>query len=121
MEKPTQEQLKDWVEEQFLQGVSVRKLHRDLESREWTGILSDYQIEQISVRVGAVLSLKPSKLGKCLPRVVGVLAIVLGIGAIVVGQGGPHSGRYSPTRYGIFALILGVILVVRPGSRNFEI
>ena len=108
------------MEDQLLAGKSLQVVRREIDDKGWEGILGDVRIERISIRVKAAQELKPPKLGKFLPRLIGTIAILLGVGAIIIDGGTSYSSRYSPGRYGWVALILGVILVVKPSARDFD-
>jgi hypothetical protein len=56
----------------------------------------------------------PERPGTVFPRLIGFVAVLTGIGGMVLGAGGPWFSRYSPGGFGLIALVLGTILIVRP-------
>ena len=65
--------------------------------------------------------LLPERPGTTLPRIVGSIAVVLGVGALWVAASGPTMRRHSPGGYGLMAVILGVILIVKPSAGKMDL
>jgi hypothetical protein len=63
----------------------------------------------------------PERPRKVLPRIVGIIAVILGVAAMWIGRNGPSVRRYSPGGYGLAALILGTILIVRPSAAKTDL
>lgn len=111
---------KDAVKDLAAAGLSTSAIQKKLTEKGFGGLLDKAEVEMIVTQVRAVMNLGPQRPGRFWPRVIGVVAIVMGIGALSLGgSGGP--GRYSPRGYGSWALVLGIILVLKPGSAGSRI
>jgi hypothetical protein len=110
---------KDAVKDLAAAGLSTTAIRKKLEEKGLGGLLDKAEVEMIVTQVRAAMNLRPQRTGKFWPRVIGVIAIVMGIGALSLG--GPGAGRYNPGHYGVWVLILGIILVLKPGSAGSRI
>ena len=104
------------TEELALKGASIRAIRRQLKKSGLEESISPFEIEQITLRTEALKGFLPRQPGTVLPRVIGTLAILMGIGAMWLGTNAPPPvhGRYSPGGYGMAALILGLVLILKP-------
>jgi len=103
------------TEELALKGASIRAIRRQLKKSGLEESISPFEIEQITLRTEALKGFLPRQPGTVLPRVIGTLAILMGIGAMWLGTNAPPvHGRYSPGGYGMAALILGLVLILKP-------
>ncbi len=94
-----------------------------LEAEGLGQLLEESELETIYLEAMMVRRMLPPRTKKTLPRVIGVIAIFMGIAAVYIGSDGPSVGRrYSPGGYGYLAIILGVLLIVKPslGKSNIE-
>ena len=100
----------------------MEQLVSALEAEGLGGLLDESELEQIYLEAMMVRRMLPPKTKKTLPRVIGVIAILMGIAAIYIGSDGPSVGRrYSPRGYGYLAIILGVVLIVKPGLGKSDV
>ena len=98
------------------EGLSASEIKPQLENEGMGWILDEEEIERIVIEVRAAQDLIPKRPSKKWPRIVGFIAILAGIVAFQMDDSGmPSSQRYSPAGFGITSLILGIILVVKPG------
>ncbi len=93
-----------------------------LEAEELGQLLEESELEQIFMEAVMVRRMLPKKTKKTLPRVIGVIAILMGIAAVYIGSDGSLGrGRQSPRGYGYLAIILGVVLIVKPGLGRSDV
>lgn len=109
----------DAAKDLALEGLSAAMIRTKLEERGFGGLLEQEEIESIITEIVAVRNLVPQRPSRIWPRVVGVIAILMGLGGIALG--GSQSARYSPNGYGLWAVILGIVLVIKPGWSNEDI
>lgn len=88
------------------------KIGKALDKKGLGGLLHLVEIEALAREAGMARSLALRRPSRWLPRTVGMIAILLGIGAVSLGGG---MGRHSPAGYGILAVIFGLVLVIKPG------
>jgi len=99
-----------------IEGLSPAAIRKRLEELGFGAVLDQTEIEAIVTEARTARNLLPRQPSRILPRVIGVIAILMGIGGMALG-GFPY-GRYSPQGYGFWAVILGAILVIKPGWSN---
>jgi hypothetical protein len=104
------------TEELALKGASISAIKKQLKKSGLDESISPFEIEQITLRTEALKGFLPRRPGTTLPRVIGTIAVLMGIGAMWLGTNGgpPVHGRYSPGGYGMAALILGLVLILKP-------
>ncbi|WAC20776.1 hypothetical protein OVA24_05195 [Luteolibacter sp. SL250] len=107
------------VKELAFKGMRSARILRILEKEGYGGLLDLQEVEALANEAAAAKSLMPRGPGKTLPRVFGTIAILAGIGAMMLGDG--YHGRHSPAGYGLIAIILGGILVLKPCWGSSEI
>ena len=100
---------------------SVRKVSRLLEDEGLGGLLAQSELESIMIEAKAIQSLIPERPRNTLPRMVGTIAMMMGVAGIWIEMGAIHFTRSSPGGYGVAAVILGVILVLKPSSAKTEL
>lgn len=101
----------DTVKDLAIQGTSFQRIERELRKLGLSGLLHDDEIENIINQAAIARELMPFRPSRKWPRMIGMLAILLGMIALSLRGGG---GRYSPAGYGIIAIILGLVLVLKP-------
>lgn len=106
------------VKDLAIQGRSFQRIERELGKLGLSGILRDDEIESILSQAEVARELIPPHPSRRWPRVVGALAILLGMIALPLGGG---IGRYSPAGYGCLAIILGLVLILKPGWSDTEL
>jgi hypothetical protein len=107
---PSREEVREVIDEMAMKGLSAAAIGKELKKKSMDGVIDRFEIEQ--------QSLLPRRPSKTLPRIVGAVALLAGIAAIAIGSSGAEISvgrRYSPARYGIVAVVLGLILIVKPG------
>jgi len=111
------------TEQLAMEGHSPSRIRRILRKEGLEEQLVAGEIERIIARLDTLRRLIPRRPGRLLPRVIGVVAVLMGAGAIILGfQGGIGApGRRNPAAFGAVALVLGIILIVKPGSSRDEL
>lgn len=93
-----------------------------LRLRNLGGLLSTEEIAALVIEAHAALSLIPPRPSRVWPRLIGIIAILMGIAAIYIEKDSQMSSprRYSPAGYGLFAILLGITLILKPtwGKEN---
>ena len=108
---------KGYSREKILRKLKARRMDQRLDPEELQSIMREARVAK------AYTSRRPSRV---LPRLIGVLAIIMGIGAVMVDFNTPDmptptARRYSPTGFGFIAIVLGLILIFKPGSSNEDL
>lgn len=105
----------DAVRDLAMEGLSAADIQKTLEARGMAGHPGQSEIEAIVTEVRAGMNLVPQRPSRILARMIGVIAIVMGIVGLMIGTLDQfHVYRYSPGGYGLLTVILGAILVIRP-------
>lgn len=118
----TREVARDRAMELAMKYEEMEQLVSALEAEGLGGLLDESELEQIFVEGVMVRRMLPPKTKKTLPRVIGVITILMGIAAVYIGSDGSLGrGRQSPRGYGYLAIILGVVLIVKPGLGKSDI
>ncbi len=104
-----------------LKGMPEHKIWVELRKRDLADFIAPHEMEAIILEVNCGRNLAPRRTSNWLPRTVGIIAILLGICGIYIGtKDYPTSSRsthrYNPAGLGIFALIVGSILVIKPNK-----
>jgi hypothetical protein len=111
------EKARDLTESLALKGKSVSSIKKQLKKNGLEHAISPFEIEQITLRTEALKGFLPHRPGTLLPRMIGTAAILMGLGAMWLGSHGPRvPGRYSPGGYGLIALVLGLVLILKPAA-----
>jgi hypothetical protein len=96
-----------------MEGRSANEIRKMLEKQGFDGVLHQVELEKIVIQVRAALSLVPTRPSKVWPRFIGIIAVFMGIGGMAIGGGGGGS-RYSPGGLGFWAVIAGIVLIIKP-------
>jgi hypothetical protein len=96
-------------------------IRKKLEDEGLGGLIDRYEIDAIVTEAAYIRRMLPDRPRKVLPRIVGTIAVVLGVAAMWIGSKGPSVRRYSPGGYGLVAVILGAILIVKPGAAKTDL
>lgn len=109
------------VRDLAMRGRSVNSIQSRLERDGLGGCLERREIEALVHEVKASLALLPRRPSRWLARSVGLVALGIGVWAVSLGAGvwvKPHPfGRIS----GWTAIVLGLVLIIRPGSSDTEV
>ena len=108
------EDAKERAKELAVQGHSKTAIRKRLEKEGMAGLLDDYSLEAIVSEGRSIGHFMPAKPNKLLARVVGVIAVIMGIGGLYLGG----TGRWAPGNFGWAALCLGAILIFQPHRSN---
>ncbi len=104
--------LRDVARELALEGLSAHEIQRKLRERFAAGIPALSALERIIRETDAAGQAMGPPPEKIFPRILGSVAILMGSGALYMGNG--IGGRYSPAGFGGVAVILGLVLLFRP-------
>ena len=94
---------------------------RSLENEGLGHLLERFELDSLVAETESIRRMLPERPRKTLPRVIGLVAIIMGVAGMWIGTGGASVRRYSPGGYGIVAVILGVILILNPSSAKTDI
>lgn len=107
---------KERAKELAVQGHSKATIKKKLEKEGMGGLLDDYALQAIVTEGHAIGHFMPAKANKFIARIVGVIAVLMGLGGLYLGG----TGRWAPGNYGWTALCLGAILIFQPHRSNEE-
>jgi hypothetical protein len=91
-----------------------------LKAEGFDGLLDRYEVEAILVEADSIRQMLPDRPSKILPRMIGLVAVIMGVAGMCITMG-QSSGRHTPSGYGIAAVILGLILIIKPTSAKTDI
>lgn len=100
---------------------NAKLIVRSLENEGLGHLLEGFELDSIVAEAESIRRMLPERPRKTLPRVIGMVAIIMGLAGMWIGMGGPSVRRYSPGSYGIAAVILGVILILKPSWAKTDI
>ncbi len=101
------------------EGASATEIQTELTLKGFGEELNPDEIDQIILQAGVARKLIRHPSYKW-PRLLGVVAILLGLVGMSLGGFESVSSR-SPTRYGVVAIILGLILIIKPDWGSTEV
>lgn len=106
---------KDVVKDLAMEGLTAADIQKTLEERGIAVHLDQTEIDAIVTEVRAGMNLVSQRPSRKLARVIGVIAILVGTAGLAIGTLDQfHVRGYSPGGYGLIAVILGAILVIKP-------
>ncbi len=94
-----------------MKGGTKRAIRRSLDAEGMGGLLDDYEIEAIITEARAAGHFIPRRESPVLPRLTGIVAVIMGTGSILFASG----------RYGLLAIVLGLLLIFKPGWAKDDI
>lgn len=112
------EQARSTAKDLALEGLSTEQIADALHQRGLGGTLSGEEIQFIASEARFAKSLIRERPNRTIPRIVGMMAILLGIAGLWIGRDGPHVRGYSPGGFGLGAIILGCLLLFMPSSAH---
>ncbi len=92
-----------------------------LRDEGYGGLLEQSEVEALVAKARMIQKMIPERPGTFFPRLIGMVAVLVGIGGMILGASGPWLSRCSPAGYGVNAAVLGIILIVRPWWGRSEI
>ena len=109
------------IKDLAMEGLSADDILKTLEARDMVAHPGRSEIESIVAEVRTGMNLVPQRSSRLLARIIGVIALVMGIGGMMIGTMDQfHVHRYSPGGYGLLAAILGAVLIIKPGWSNSD-
>ena len=94
-------------------GLTKRAIEKTLERRGAGELLLPHEVEECIVEGRAARERIPHRPARTWLRVLGVLAILMGIGGILL-NGDRGFGRLSPAGVGALSILVGIVLVIKP-------
>lgn len=104
-----------------LEHGNTNRIARTLKNEGFGHLLERFELDSIVAEAESIRRLLPERPRKALPRFVGLVAIIMGVAGIWIGIEGASVSHRSPGGYGIVAVILGLILVLKPSSAKTDI
>lgn len=101
--------------------MSAAAISQVLEKEGLGGFLNQFELEKIVAEAGWIRGMLPEKPKTTFPRIIGLIAVIMGIAAILLEGPGPSVRRYSPSGYGFLAVILGLVLIFKPSSAKTDV
>jgi hypothetical protein len=117
----TRIEARDRAKELALKTGSTVAIRKKLEEEGLGGLIDRYDLDAIVAEAAYIRRLLPGRPKTTLPRIVGTIAVVLGVAAMWIAASGPAMRRHSPGGYGLMAVILGVILIVKPSAGKTDL
>jgi hypothetical protein len=111
----------DRAKDLAMNGLSAGEIHRELVKEGMGHPLHPSEIQRLMLKVDMVRYLPPKPQRFHFARCVGVIAVVLGLGAILLGYSSPGMRKRGPGRMGVIALVLGIVLVAKPSASKTEL
>lgn len=102
-------------------GCSKKQILKTLEEQDMADVLDFLELQNAMEKGKLMRGMIPQGKTHTLTRTVGLIAILLGVGAILFSLHSTDLGSRSMIRYGVFATILGLILVCKPDSGEDDI
>ena len=104
-----------------VEGCNVPTICKRLGDEGLGGLVDQFELEAIATESEFIRSLLPERPKKTLPRVIGLIAVLMGAVAIYIGSGEPLLRRHSCSGCGMVAVILGIILIIKPSAAKEDI
>ncbi|MFT4176491.1 MAG: hypothetical protein QM627_07525 [Luteolibacter sp.] len=98
-----------------VEGRSASAIQSELDKNGYGGLLDPLQIEMIVTEARAAANLIPKRPSHVWPRILGIVAVLMGFGGLALDDFAGSSHRYHPYGAGLLAVILGIILILKPG------
>jgi uncharacterized protein YjeT (DUF2065 family) len=117
----TRDEARERAKELALKTSNVGTIRKKLEEEGLGQLIDRYELDSIVAEAAYVRRMLPEGPRKVLPRIVGTIAVALGVAAMWIGSNGPSVRRYSPNGYGLAAVILGIILIVKPSAAKTDV
>lgn len=111
----------DKAKDLAMRGLSAGEIHRELVKEDMGHLLHPTEIQRLLLKTDMVRYLHPKPQGFHFARCVGVLAVVLGLGAILLGFTSPGMRKHGPGKMGAIALVLGIVLIAKPSTSKTEL
>ena len=112
---------KERAKELAIESGNVTAIRKKLEDEGFGGLIEQSELEAIVTESDYIRRMLPERPKKTLPRLIGLMAVIMGVAAMYIGASGPSVRRYSPGGYGLAAIILGVILIIKPSAAKTDL
>ena len=109
------------AKELAIESGNVAAIRKKLEDEGLGGLVDQFELESIVAESDYIRRMLPERPKKTLPRVIGFIAVIMGVAAMYIGAGGLSVRRYSPSGYGLAAVIIGIILIVKPSTAKTDL
>lgn len=122
----TKQQAHDRAIELAIESGDVDSITKALRDEGFGGLLSDDELMSIVIEAGMMRQIQQNRPRYTLVRVIGVVAVLMGGCAILLGGGDDSLSeaqlrKYSPMGWGTIALVVGLVLIVKPSLGKSDI
>ena len=95
-------------------GESIEAIQDELRRNGLDSVLREQELEAKYFEARAAKRMIPKHESKVLPRIIGVISILLGCCGIWLTVGSEISSSRSPGGLGFFSVIVGLVLLIKP-------
>ncbi len=111
----------EFVRDLTIKGFTKKEIIGKLEEARMKDVLDFLEIQNAIEKGKLMRGMLPQHGTHTLPRIVGAVAILLGLGILILfGASGSYS-RHSPQGYAVVAICLGLFLVIKPGRTRDQL
>lgn len=118
--EPKPHEVADLVQDLAEKGHSKKQILKTLETKGMADVLDFLELQDAMERGKLMRGMVPVHPTFTFTRIIGALAIAMGIGALVLSMLTRLPSR-SMDRYGLIALVLGLVLFFKPDSGGDDI
>lgn len=118
--KPGPLEVAGFVQEMAEKGFSRKRILKTLEEKDMAGVLDFLELQNAIEKGKLMRGMIPVHPTYTFTRIIGALAIVMGLGTLVFSMASSLPSR-SMDRYGLIALVLGLILFFKPDSGGDDV
>ena len=109
------------VQELAERGYSRKRILKTLEEKDMSEVLDFLEIQNAMERGKLMRGMIPVHPTFTFTKIIGALAITMGLGALVLSVVTTNLPSRSMDRYGLIALVLGLVLFFKPDSGGDDI
>ncbi len=114
-------EVREFVRDLTVEGLSRREINEALEEKKMDGILDFLEIQDATENGKIKRGMLPNHPSYTLPRIVGIVAICMGLGSILLLITSETTTSRSLPYLSIISLTLGCVLVWNPGSARNDV
>lgn len=119
--EPKPHEVADLVQDLAEKGHSKKQILKTLETKGMADVLDFLELQDAMERGKLMRGMVPVHPTFTFTRIIGALAIAMGIGALVFSIVSTNLPSRSMDRYGLIALVLGLVLFFKPDSGGDDI
>jgi uncharacterized protein YjeT (DUF2065 family) len=118
---PARNEARELAMEFALKHENATRIACLLKDRGLVGLLDLFELESIVIEAESIQQILPERPRITLTRMIGLIAVAIGVAGIWLVKGDLSLSRDSPIGYGIAAVILGIILILKPSSAKTNV